>query len=260
MRGECDMGLFGKLFEKKICAICGKEIGLFGNNKLADGNMCDDCRRKLSPFFEGVRQATIADINEQLAYREENKEQVKAFRVTRTLGKKRGRVLLDEDAGKFVVLKDNPSNWKDTNPDVLDFSKVTGCTVDVDEDENKDEIKRKNAKGEEVSFNPPRYNYSWDYDVYVNIEVRHKYFSQMRIKINDSSIDTKTQGVSAELDNCKAIAEQIQNALLKVRQDVRKSAAAAKLPKQAVTCPYCGATTIPDSNGCCEYCGGSVNG
>ena len=34
------MGLFGKLFEKKECAICGGEIGLLGNRKLEDGNMC----------------------------------------------------------------------------------------------------------------------------------------------------------------------------------------------------------------------------
>ena len=25
-------------------------------------------------------------------------------------------------------------------------------------------------------------------------------------------------------------------------------------------CPYCGATTTPDASGCCEYCGGAVNG
>ena len=36
-------------------------------------------------------------------------------------------------------------------------------------------------------------------------------------------------------------------------------AAAAAAPKMAVTCPWCGATTMPDANGCCEYCGGSVN-
>ena len=25
-----------------------------------------------------------------------------------------------------------------------------------------------------------------------------------------------------------------------------------------VTCPYCGATTTPDANGCCEYCGSKL--
>ena len=34
------MGLFGKLFEKKVCDICGGDIGLLGNRKLEDGNCC----------------------------------------------------------------------------------------------------------------------------------------------------------------------------------------------------------------------------
>ena len=34
------MGLFGKIFDKKECSICGGEIGLLGNRKLEDGNLC----------------------------------------------------------------------------------------------------------------------------------------------------------------------------------------------------------------------------
>ena len=40
------------------------------------------------------------------------------------------------------------------------------------------------------------------------------------------------------------------------REKIEQAAA----PKTAVTCPYCGATTTPDASGCCEYCGGAVNG
>ena len=53
---------------------------------------------------------------------------------------------------------------------------------------------------------------------------------------------------------------EIKETLTQVRQQVRQQAAAAAAPKQAVTCPWCGATTTPDASGCCEYCGGSVNG
>ena len=80
------MGFFGKLFEKKECAICGGEIGLLGNRKLEDGNMCKNCAAKLSPWFSDRRNSTIAEIEEQLAYREANKEKVAAFHVTRTMG------------------------------------------------------------------------------------------------------------------------------------------------------------------------------
>ena len=72
------MALFGKLFEKKECAICGGEIGLLGNRKLEDGNCCKNCAAKLSPWFNDRRQSTVEEIKEQLAYREANKEKVAA--------------------------------------------------------------------------------------------------------------------------------------------------------------------------------------
>ena len=45
-------------------------------------------------------------------------------------------------------------------------------------------------------------------------------------------------------------------ALTQARQSARDDAA----PKTAVKCPLCGATTVPDASGRCEYCGGPVNG
>lgn len=36
------------LFDKKYCDVCGERIGLLGNRKLEDGNLCKDCARKLS--------------------------------------------------------------------------------------------------------------------------------------------------------------------------------------------------------------------
>ena len=39
------------LFDKKYCDICGEKIGLLGNRKLEDGNLCKNCAAKLSPFF-----------------------------------------------------------------------------------------------------------------------------------------------------------------------------------------------------------------
>lgn len=81
------MGLFGKLFDKKECSICGGEIGLLGNRKLEDGNMCKSCAAKLSPWFSDRRQSTVDEIKEQLDYREANREKVASFRITRTLGR-----------------------------------------------------------------------------------------------------------------------------------------------------------------------------
>ena len=95
------MGLFDA-FKKKQCDICGGDIGLLGNKKLEDGNMCKNCAKKLSPFFSDRRNSTVAEIEAQLAYREANKDAVAAFNVTQTLGDST-KVLIDEDAGKFMV-------------------------------------------------------------------------------------------------------------------------------------------------------------
>ena len=54
------------LFDKKYCDVCGEKIGLLGNRKLDDGNLCKNCAAKLSPFFSERRHSTVAQIKEQL--------------------------------------------------------------------------------------------------------------------------------------------------------------------------------------------------
>ena len=251
------MGLFGKLFEKENCAFCGKELGMFGKKKLEDGVMCGDCQKKLSPWFSDRRSSTIAEIREQLDYREANKEEVAKFRTTRTFGENM-KILLDEDARKFMVTDER--NLVAANPDVLDFSDVTGCSIDVDEDRR--EIMRDTENGE-VSYVPPRYEYSYDFDVVIN--VRNPYFDEIRFRLNSSSVDMEVRGNIAprpenniQYREYKEMGEEIKKALTEVREQVREEAAVAAAPKTAMTCPWCGATTIPDANGCCEYCGGAM--
>ena len=275
------MGIFGKLFEKKECSICGGEIGLLGNRKLEDGNMCKDCAARLSPWFSDRRQSTVEEIRQQLDYREANHEKVAAFRITRTLGE-RTKVLLDEDAGLFMVT--SARNLTDANPDVLSFSDVTGCKLDIDE--SKTEIEYRDAEGERKSFNPRRYAYS--YDFYIVIDVNNPYFNEIRFQLNSESVDNDAETLlegpeamgslrgglrmrsgsltsnaeevrnSVEYRQYEAMGLEIRDALLQVRQQVRDEAAAASAPRAAVTCPFCGATTTPDASGCCEFCGGAV--
>ena len=275
------MGIFGKLFEKKECSICGGEIGLLGNRKLEDGNMCKDCAARLSPWFSDRRQSTVEEIRQQLDYREANHEKVAAFRITRTLGE-RTKVLLDEDAGLFMVT--SARNLTDANPDVLSFSDVTGCKLDIDE--SKTEIEYRDAEGERKSFNPRRYAYS--YDFYIVINVNNPYFNEIRFQLNSESVDNDAETLlegpeamgslrgglrmrsgsltsnaeevrnSVEYRQYEAMGLEIRDALLQVRQQVRDEAAAASAPRAAVTCPFCGATTTPDASGCCEFCGGAV--
>ena len=64
------------LFDKKYCDICGEKIGLLGNRKLENGNLCKNCAKKLSPWFSDRRNSTVEEIKAQLAYREENRQKV----------------------------------------------------------------------------------------------------------------------------------------------------------------------------------------
>ncbi len=256
------MALFGKLFEKKQCSICGGEIGLLGNRKLEDGNMCKDCASKLSPWFSERRSSTVAQIQEQLAYREANKEKVAAFHTTRTLGRNT-KIHLDEDKRQFVVT--SASNLVNANPDVLDFAQVTG--VDIDVNESKSEDRKKDADGKMVSYAPARYFY--DYSFRVIIHVNHPYFDDMSFSLTSSPVRTNRGQslpinrkpnplMNADYLEYDELAKEIKHVLTNVRERVRDEAIQAATPKMAMTCPWCGATTTATENGTCEYCGGSL--
>ena len=171
------------LFDKKTCDFCGAKIGLLGNKKLEDGNMCKDCAAKLSPWFRERRQSTKQEIAEQLAYREENRNAVAAFHQTRSIGKYT-RLLIDEDAKKFMVT--SSSKLSEANPDVLDFSQVTGCNLEIDEDRR--ELMTKDQEGRSVSYDPPRYEYSYAFSV--EAFVNHPFFDRMRWSISNGHVKT----------------------------------------------------------------------
>ena len=258
------------LFDKKYCDVCGEKIGFLGNRKLEDGNLCKHCANKLSYWFDERRHSTVDEIKQQLAYREDNLKKVEQFNVTRVLGRDT-KVVVDEDKGWFMVARTD--DYMGENPDVLEFSQVVGCDFDVDE--SRGEHKRQNAEGEYVSYIPPRYY--WDYDFTMNIHVKHPYFDDMRFDLNGSSVRVEPNygaaptsfgrfGMGSQFDptahpdylEYANMGNEIKALLTQMRQNVRDSVNAANAPKQRVNCPACGATTIPDAHGCCEYCGSAL--
>ena len=93
---------------------------------------CKDCAKKLSPWFEERRHSTVEDIKKQLAYREQNKEAVRNFRVTRDLKADNNyHVFIDDNHQKFAI---GTKMDVETNPDILDLSQVTSCRMDVEQD------------------------------------------------------------------------------------------------------------------------------
>ena len=276
------------LFDKKYCDICGEKIGLLGNRKLEDGNLCKDCAKKLSPWFSDRRRSTVEDIKGQLAYREENREKAAQFRTTRSFGEDR-KVLLDEDHRWFTVTR--ARDLAEANPDILDFDAITGCRMDIDE--SRTELTHEDADGKDVSYVPPRYEYS--YDFFLIITVRHPYFDEMRFSLNSSSVYYEPQKLPqrapmshapmdrpsgrpkminasrvdpedcAEYRKYRQMGDEICQALEQARSGGKQPAGAAPeenavMREAAQDIPAAGPWTCPACGGAntgrfCEYCG-----
>ena len=276
------------LFDKKYCDICGEKIGLLGNRKLEDGNLCKDCAKKLSPWFSDRRRSTVEDIKEQLAYREENREKAAQFRTTRSFGED-WKVLLDEDDRWFTVTR--ARDLAEANPDILDFDAITGCRMDIDE--SRTELTHEDADGKDVSYVPPRYEYS--YDFFLIITVRHPYFDEMRFSLNSSSVYYEPQKLPqrapmshapmdrpsgrpkminasrvdpedcAEYRKYRQMGDEICQALEQARSGGKQPAGAAPeeniiMREAAQDIPAAGPWTCPACGGAntgrfCEYCG-----
>ena len=272
------------LFDKKYCDICGEKIGLLGNRKLEDGNLCKDCAKKLSPWFSDRRRSTVADIKGQLAYREENRGKAAQFCITRSFGED-WKVLLDEERRWFTVTR--ARDLAEANLDILDFDAITGCRMDIDE--SRTELTHEDANGKDVSYVPPRYEYS--YDFFLIISVRHPYFDEMRFQLNSSSVYYEPQKLPqrgpmshvpmdrpsgrpktinasrvdpedcAEYRKYRQMGEEICQALEQARSgeeaanDAQETPVTSESAANAAapwTCPACGGN---NQGKFCEYCG-----
>ena len=115
----------------------------------------------------------------------------------------------------------------------------------------------------------------------MTIYVRNPYFDDIQFRLNPStvSVEERKEGNATtlrigsaalnfgdkfdptqdlEYRQYKEMGEEIKAVLLQARQQAREEKAAAEAPKVAVTCPFCGAQTIPTANGRCEYCDGAI--
>ena len=185
------MGLFD-VFKKKDCEICGKEVGLLGYKKLKDGEICKDCVKLLSPWFEERRESTVEQIKAQLAYREQNAKEHENFTISRKIGDEEYYMYIEEENGvptRFFVT--SRSDYKSENPDIIAFKDVISCVTDIQVRD--EELKQKNAEGQMVSYRPPRYKHHHDF--YIKMEIRNNpYFDDIKFRINGSAITLETVG------------------------------------------------------------------
>lgn len=173
------------LFDKKICDNCGAKIGLLGKRKLEDGIICKDCSSKLSPWFSERKQSTLSEIQEQLAYREKNKEILSTLNPTVKLGGLRSgdyAVYIDNAKNKFFVTA--ASNYRNANPDIIDMSQVISCRCDIAD--NLTEITYKGPDGEDHTRS------GYEFVFWIEINVNNPYFNKMLFRLNSSTVYSQT--------------------------------------------------------------------
>lgn len=276
------MGLFD-VFKKKDCEICGKEVGMFGYKKLEDGEICKDCVKLLSPWFDDRRHSTVAQIKEQIKYREDNRRQLDSFRPTISIGNYY-EIKVEVENGvptRFVIAHDN---YLEENADLISFSQVSSFDIDIRE--HKREQEYRNNEGQMVSYNPPRYEYS--YDFYCNLMVNATYFDDINVRINRDTVCLETvmprnsfaqmrvgntfdPTLYPEYREYKAMCEQLEEIFRAGMQGTPMAGYAPAAPQTAPTlqteaapapqpapsvpkfCPNCGAPT--EGGKFCQSCG-----
>jgi hypothetical protein len=238
-------------FNKKYCDICNEKIGVLGNKKLDDGNMCKNCAKKLSPWFSDRRNTSLAEIKQQLDYREENKKEVAQFNITRRLGSN-PLVLFDDQARRFMVTFDD--DIVKSNPDVLEYSDVTACDMNIKETQT--ELMREDKDGKRVSYMIRRFEYSYDFNV--SIYVNNPYFDEISFKLNTYQVDGNAR---SEYEQYKNMGEEICETLNPTRQTTQAGFAenaTSAASKSVAFCPNCGKQVNIEGAKFCDYCGGKL--
>lgn len=195
------------LFSKKNCCICGEKVGILGGLKLKDGDLCKECKKKLSPFFDDGKESTIDDIKKQIESREENYKQLDNLEINKIYGEF-GVILIDETNKKFVAVKDTSDSLfgsqktitsiediKDKNPDIIDFKDIEDVDVKVIQTTREE---RQTINGEQVSYDPKHYTYMIGFDII--IKVNHPYIKVMRLSIKEGTVQIYNEGLRKQDD------------------------------------------------------------
>ena len=166
------------LFDKKYCDICGEKIGFLGNRKLEDGNLCKACAGKLSPLFRERRNSTVEEIRAQLAYRAENAEKLKSFQPRMIFGTDE-KIYLDLTAKQLIVTA--VEDFTEDNPDIIDASQIISFETEIED--NEEELFFTDKEGNEKSYNPPKYQYA--YEFHITLKIDSPWFDEIRVDLNN---------------------------------------------------------------------------
>lgn len=151
---------------------------------------------------------------------------------------------------------------------ILNYSQLTGSHLDIDE--GRRELRRTDKDGKQVSYDPPRYEYSYNFDFTITVDT--PYFDEMSFRLNPRPIILESEAPSVfslvrsidpsyniEYRRYIQLADEMRAA---VDQACAVSHAAPtanrvqNIPTPAASvewiCPACGGS---NTGKFCEYCG-----
>ena len=168
------------LLSRKECSICGDSIGLLTGRKLADGNLCRECRVKLSPFYELTNRDTTADIAAQLEYRKRNLAELDSFRPAVTVGGA-GKVFIDPAMEKFTLASED--ELQHGNPDLFELRSLRGCGFFA---------KERIIRGDEDESD------RFEYDFFLKLTVDHPFLRSFSYCYNGKSVSSRRNRIREE--------------------------------------------------------------
>ena len=174
------MGLFDR-FKKQDCEICGKEVGMFGYKKLKDGEICKDCVKLLSPWFEDRKESTVAQIKAQIAYRAQNAEELKSFNPTKVYGDFEYMYVEERDGVPYRFCVSRNKDYLKENADLVLVEDLREVIIDIDDNAH---------EHREDEEDPDDVTYDLDYRFSVSLLIKNNpYFNSIHFDLNTRGVE-----------------------------------------------------------------------
>ena len=167
----------------------------------------------------------------------------------------------------YLILMDVQTENRE-NGLILNYSQLTGSHLDIDE--GRRELRRTDKDGKQVSYDPPRYEYSYNFDFTITVDT--PYFDEMSFRLNPRPIILESEAPSVfslvrsidpsyniEYRRYIQLADEMRAAVdhaCAVSHAAPTANRVQNIPTPAASvewiCPACGGS---NTGKFCEYCG-----
>lgn len=167
----------------------------------------------------------------------------------------------------YLILMDVQTENRE-NGLILNYLQLTGSNLDIDE--GRRELRRTDKDGKQVSYDPPRYEYSYNFDFTITVDT--PYFDEMSFRLNPRPIILESEAPSVfslvrsidpsyniEYRRYIQLADEMRAAVDQAHAVSHAAPTANRvqnIPTPAASvewiCPACGGS---NTGKFCEYCG-----